>query len=179
MKHHQNRMAPMFAPLFANVAFVASRKYLAGLLLTTGLMLLSPLSQAATLTGDFNGDGRAGDVATIYEGHVVITHQGGAPATIYNIYTIPQFGNRLLSVSELNGRPGVEIAVIYDGVLVVVDDKRKTQRVNSIWTIGQFGPRVINFLNWDGVAGNEIRVNYYTTGLKVIYIDRTNSIVIR
>lgn len=179
MNNPQHRMAPVSALLLPFVAFVAGRKSLAGLLLAAGLLVLSPLSQAATLTGDFNGDGRAGDVATIYEGHVVITHQGGAPATLYNIYTIPQFGNRVLSVSELNGRPGVEIAVIYDGVLVVVDDKRKTQRVNGIWTIGQFGPRVIDFPNWDGVAGNEIRFNYYTTGLKIIYIDRTNSLVFR
>jgi hypothetical protein len=177
MKYHQDRMAPVFAPLLTNVAFVAGRKYLAGLLLTTGLMLLSPLSQAATLTGDFNGDGLAGDVATISDTTVVITHQGGAPATYYSIYGIGQFGNRVLYVSELNGRPGVEIAVIYDAVLITIEDRRKAERINSIWTIGQFGPRVVAFLNWDGIAGNEIRFHYYTTGAKIIYIDRTNRLV--
>ena len=179
MNNHQHRMASVSALLVPFVAFVARRKSIAGILLAASLLVLSPVSQAQTFTGDFNGDGRAGDVATVSNNVVTISHQGGAQVSYHNIYSIAQFGNRVFHVSELNGRPGLEIAVIYDGILVVVDDKRKTQRVNPIWTIGQFGPRVIDFPNWDGVAGNEIRVNYYTTGLKIIYIDRTNSLVVR
>ncbi len=177
MNTHQHRMASVSALLLPFVAFVAGRKSLAGLLLAAGLLVLSPVSQAQTLTGDFNGDGLAGDVATINNNLVAISHQGGAPTSYYIIYTIAQFGNRVFHVSELNGRPGAEIAIIHDGVLLVIDDRRKTLRVNGIWTIGQFGPRVVTFLNWDGIAGNEIRFHYYTTGVKIVYIDRTNRLV--
>lgn len=179
MKALQNPITTLFTLPPTITAFGAGRRYLAKFLLVVGLLALSPISQAQTLTGDFNGDGLAGDVATIYAGHLTIAHQGGAPITYHSIFTIAQFGNRLFYVAELNGRPGLEIAVIYDGVLVVVDDRRKTQRVNSIFTIGQFGPRVVSFSNWDGIAGNEIIFHYYTTGPKIIYIDRTNSIVVR
>jgi hypothetical protein len=179
MINHQHRMASVSALLLPFVAFVAGRKSLAGLLLAAGLLVLSPVSQAQTFTGDFNGDGLAGDVATINNNLVTIRHQGGAPTSYHIIFTSTQFGNRLFSVSELNGRPGVEISVIYDTAIQVIDDRRKTVRTNSIWSIGLFGPRVVTFRNWDGIAGNEIIFNYYTwpTSPKIIYIDRTNRLV--
>ncbi|MBP6751089.1 MAG: hypothetical protein KA144_15750 [Xanthomonadaceae bacterium] len=120
-------------------------------LLLVASVLGAATSQAATITADFNGDGRS-DTATITaaSGSISIAHGGGGTTS----YGLP--ANWLtISAVELNGTAGLELVASYAGTSVwVVDDRIRTTRLYLATPAG--AGRVIYFSEMNGVAGNEV-----------------------
>lgn len=130
-------------------------KFIAGLLLATGLLGFAAASQAATIVADFNGDGRS-DTATITaaSGSISIAHGGGGTTS----YGVP--ANWLtISAVEVNGIAGAEFVVTYAGTVVwIVDDRARATRLYLVDALGS--GRVVQFAEMNGVAGNEVALIY-------------------
>lgn len=118
---------------------------------------------------DFNGDGNAGDYATISDPtttstKVTITHGGGAPTTSY---TSTRGFWRVATGSELNGLAGQEIAVVLsNGYVFIVDDTAKTKWEKGLLQGDLWKTEFFNELN--GVAGKEISFTYANGWVSII-----------
>lgn len=142
------------------------------LLATLAVLGYAGTAFAGTTTigpADFNGDGNAGDYATISDPtttstKVTITHGGGAATTTYT----SSFGFwRVATGSDLNGLTGQEIAVVLsNGYVFVVDDTAKTKWERKLTQGDLWKTEFFNDLN--GVAGNEISFTYASGWVAVI-----------
>lgn len=120
-------------------------------------------SQAATITADFNGDGRD-DTATVNDvsGAISIAHGGGGVSNFW----VPR--NWLsMSACECNGIAGQELVVAYnDGEVSIIDDRVKDTRSYYADPVGL--GRAMFFSNLNGAAGMEIALVYNNGNVDVI-----------
>lgn len=143
--------------------FDMHKSFVTGLLLAVGLLSGAAAAQAATITADFNGDGRA-DTATITaaSGTISIAHGGGGVTS----YGVP--ANWLtISAVEVNGIAGAEFVVTYAGTTVwIVDDRARATRLYLVDGLGS--GRVVQFAEMNGAAGNEVALIYNSGNVWVI-----------
>ncbi|MEQ1512012.1 MAG: hypothetical protein ABL934_04950 [Lysobacteraceae bacterium] len=153
--------------------FRTPRCFLAGLLFATGLLGFSAASQAATIVGDFNGDGK-NDTATFIaaSGLVTIAHGGGVAASSYIT-----FSNWLTFHSvNTNGIVGQElVATFANGYVFVIDDRVRTTRDYNVFGTDFEGSRLLFFTELNGAAGTEI-LFIYPGGYVAIIDDRLRAV---
>lgn len=139
---------------------------LAALLFVVGLLGATAACQAATIAGDFNGDGIA-DSAVFNAGSGVLNIVRGGGKGTGTYITMSTWIT--MTAIDTNGIGGLElVATFASGHVFVVDDRAKTSRGYNVPAGSATNPRYAYFSELNGTAGAEALFVYGSGGVAVV-----------